>query len=262
MNSQPDAAPTAEFPRPGTTPGFQLRHASGTDRGLRREVNEDAFLAADPVFCVADGMGGHQAGEVASALCISALAAAPQLAAGDRTATAAVVQQCLYAADDSIRAETGSQAGTTLSGVVVVEHLAAEHWLVFNIGDARTYRLNSGGLAQLTVDHSEVQDLVDTGQISPAEAAVHPRRHVVTRALGAGDAAEADYWLVPIQDGDRILVCSDGLNGELSDEDIARILAAEAEPQAAVDELIAAALARGGRDNVTAVVVDARMSQA
>lgn len=253
MNSQPDALPPAA---PGKH-GLRLRCGYGTDRGLRREKNEDSFIAADPIFAVADGMGGHEAGEVASGICVRTLADAPQLAAGQRNATAGVVQQYLVTADESIREATGSQAGTTLSGVVVVEQLGVPYWLVLNIGDSRTYCLSRGIFSQVSVDHSAVQELVDAGQISQAQAAVHPRRNVVTRALGTGDEAEADYWLLPIEEGDRILVCSDGLNGELSDDHIAHILSSEADPQAAADELIQAALRSGGRDNVTVIVVDA-----
>ena len=247
-------------PQSATVPSaadLQLNVGYGTDRGLRREMNEDSFLAADPVFAVADGMGGHEAGEVASGICVRTLAEMPQLASGARDATAGVVQEYLLAADEGIRKATGSRAGTTLSGVVLVEQLGMPYWLVLNIGDSRTYRFSQGSLTQVTVDHSEVQELVDAGQISRTEAAVHPRRHVVTRALGTGYETEADYWLVPVEEGDRILVCSDGLNGELDDEQIAGILATEADPQAAVDELIQAALRSGGRDNVTCIVVDA-----
>ena len=247
-------------PQPATVPpvaDLRLNVGYGTDRGLRREMNEDSFLAADPVFAVADGMGGHEAGEIASGICVRTLAEMPQLASGARDATAGLVQEYLLAADESIREATGSRAGTTLSGVVVVEQLGLPYWLVLNIGDSRTYRFRNGNLAQISVDHSEVQELVDAGQISRTEAAVHPRRHVVTRALGTGYETEADYWLVPVEEGDRILVCSDGLNGELDDEQIAGILASEADPQAAVDELIQAALRSGGRDNVTCIVVDA-----
>ena len=254
MNQTPDAPlPPSDGKR-----GPRLRCGYGTDRGLRREANEDSFIAADPVFAVADGMGGHEAGEVASGICVRTLAELPQFKTGSRDATADILQEYLLMADAGIRHATGSRAGTTLSGVVVVEQLDVPYWLVFNIGDSRTYRYSHGQLAQISVDHSEVQELLDTGQISEAEAAVYPRRHVVTRALGTGDDSEADYWLLPLEDGDRILVCSDGLNGELSDEQIAGILAAEADPQAAVDELIQAALRSGGRDNITAIVVDAR----
>ena len=256
MNQQPDATTPASQASQGK-PGLRLRCGYGTDRGLRRETNEDSFIADDPVFAVADGMGGHEAGEVASGICVRTLAGIPLLEGGGRGVTAGVVQQYLFAADEGIREATGSRAGTTLSGVVVVEQLGVPYWLVLNIGDSRTYRLSHGKFGQVSVDHSEVQELVDAGQISQAQAAVHPRRHVVTRALGTGDEAVADYWLLPIQDGDRILVCSDGLNGELGEDQIAGILASEADPQVAVDELIQAALRSGGRDNVTAIVVDA-----
>lgn len=253
MNSQPDAPTPAQQGKQG----LRLRCGYGTDRGLRREMNEDSFIASDPVFAVADGMGGHEAGEIASGICVRTLAQLPQLASGERDATAGVVQEYLLMADESIREATGSRAGTTLSGVVVVEQMGVPYWLVLNIGDSRTYRLSQGKLSQVSVDHSEVQELVDAGEITGAQAAVHPRRHVVTRALGTGHDSEADYWLLPVEEGDRILVCSDGLNGELSDDQITRILRSEADPQSAVDGLIQAALRSGGRDNVTCVVVDA-----
>jgi PPM family protein phosphatase len=254
MNPQPaSVSPDAE-----NGPGLSLSYGYGTDRGLRRELNEDSFIASDPVFAVADGMGGHEAGEIASGMCVRALAAMPQLATGERSVTAAVLQQYLLRADSSIREATGARAGTTLTGAVVVEQMGMPYWLVLNIGDSRTYRLSQGHFAQVSVDHSEVQELVDAGEITPAQATVHPRRHVVTRALGTGDETEADYWLLPVEEGDRILICSDGLTGELTDDHIHRILSTVAHPQDAVDALIQAALRNGGRDNVTVIVVDAR----
>ncbi|XAS67895.1 protein phosphatase 2C domain-containing protein [Micrococcaceae bacterium Sec5.7] len=254
MNSQP----AASSPTTGREPGLSLSYGYGTDRGLRRELNEDSFIASDPVFAVADGMGGHEAGEIASGMCVRALAGMPQLATGERTATAAVLQQYLIQADDSIRRAAGARAGTTLTGVVVVEQMGMPYWLVMNIGDSRTYRLSQGQFAQVSVDHSEVQELVDAGEITPEQAAVHPRRHVVTRALGTGDETEADYWLLPVEEGDRILVCSDGLNAELTDDHMFRILSTVGHPQDAVDALIQAALRNGGRDNVTVIVIDAK----
>ncbi|WP_258868560.1 PP2C family serine/threonine-protein phosphatase [Arthrobacter sp. RT-1] len=254
MNQQPASVPSTMQPGPG----LSLTCGYGTDRGLRRELNEDSYIASDPVFAVADGMGGHEAGEVASGLCVRALAAMPQLTTGERTATAAVLQQYLVRADNSIREATGARAGTTLSGAVIVEQMGVPYWLVMNIGDSRTYRLSQGRFEQISVDHSEVQELVDAGEITPQQATVHPRRHVVTRALGTGDETEADYWLLPVEEGDRILVCSDGLTSELSDEHIFRILSTVGQPQDAVDALIQAALRNGGRDNVTVIVVDAR----
>ncbi|MFE4228351.1 PP2C family protein-serine/threonine phosphatase [Arthrobacter sp. NPDC056886] len=254
MNPTPDATlPPSDGKR-----GLRLRCGYGTDRGLRREVNEDSFIATDPVFAVADGMGGHEAGDIASGICVRTLAELPQVTTGVRDATAALLQEYVVMADAGIRHATGSRAGTTLSGVVVVEEMDGPYWLVLNIGDSRTYRYSHGKLTQVSVDHSEVQELFDAGHITEAEAAVYPRRHVVTRALGTGDDSEADYWLLPLEDGDRMLVCSDGLNGELSDEQIAGILAAEADPQTAVDVLIQAAVHSGGRDNITVIVVDAR----
>jgi serine/threonine protein phosphatase PrpC len=240
--------------------GLTLSHGSGTDRGHRRELNEDSYIASDPVFAVADGMGGHEAGEVASSLCIRALAAIPQVSTRERSITPAALEQYLAGADLAIREATGARAGTTLTGAVVVEQLGRPYWLVLNVGDSRTYRMNGGNLEQISVDHSEVQELVDAGEITPEQALVHPRRHVVTRALGTGDETEADYWLLPVQDGDRLLICSDGLTGELTDEQIFQILSAEAHPQDAVDSLIQAALRSGGRDNVTVIAIDARIS--
>jgi serine/threonine protein phosphatase PrpC len=254
MTSQPhSASPENDHPS-----GLSLSYGYGTDRGLRRELNEDSFIASDPVFAVADGMGGHEAGEIASGMCVRALAAMPQLATGERSVTASVLQRYLLRADQSIREVTGARAGTTLTGAVVVEQMGMPYWLVMNIGDSRTYRLSQGNFAQVSVDHSEVQELVDAGEITPEQAAVHPRRHVVTRALGTGDETEADYWLLPVEEGDRIMICSDGLNAELTDEHIFRILSTVGHPQDAVDALIQAALRNGGRDNVTIIVVDAK----
>lgn len=255
--------PLAGIPHDDTTQSvprdhrITLRWGSGTDRGLRRELNEDSFLAADPIFAVADGMGGHEAGEVASRECIKALRETAVLAPGSREASALDLQQALLQADAKIRELTDSRAGTTATGVVLVQEAGNPYWLVFNVGDSRTYRLSQGKFEQISVDHSEVQELVDAGHISSDQALVHPRRHVVTRALGTGEDTEADYWLIPVEDGDRYLICSDGLTGELSDLQIAQVLSTVEYPQDAVDSLVQAALRSGGRDNVTVLIVDA-----
>jgi serine/threonine protein phosphatase PrpC len=228
-----------------------------TDRGLRRELNEDAFLIMDPIFVVADGMGGHEAGEVASRECINTLSTTPALSGGNRHATAVELQKALELADLRIRRLTDSKAGTTVSGVMLVEERQVPYWLVFNVGDSRTYRLSEGIFEQVSVDHSEVQEMVDAGYISAREALVHPRRNVVTRALGTGSDAEADYWMLPVVDGDRFLVCSDGLTGEVADEQIEAVLRSVRDPQEAVDQLVQAALRSGGRDNITVLIVDA-----
>ena len=241
-----------------TSPGVELRAVFGyaSDRGLRREQNEDSLIAADPVFAVADGMGGHEAGEVASSICVRTLGEAPFVGEHLPAVGADQLRALLREADTRIREATGGRAGTTVTGAVLVCGDGAPCWLVFNVGDSRTYRLTGGALEQITVDHSEVQELVDMGQITPDEALIHPRRHVVTRALGTGSDTQADYWLIPVEPGDRLLVCSDGLTGEVSDGQLQQILSTVANPQDACAAMLQAALRSGGRDNITVLVVD------
>ncbi|MFL4473502.1 PP2C family protein-serine/threonine phosphatase [Paeniglutamicibacter sp. MACA_103] len=232
-----------------------IRHGQGTDRGLKRQLNEDSLFVADALFAVADGMGGHEAGEVASRLCVETLAAGYRKAAGRLDAEA--IHVLLRAADEAIAAGAPRGAGTTISGAAVIERDSGLHWLVFNVGDSRTYRLSDGLLEQVTVDHSEVQQLVERGVIGVDQMAAHPRRHVITRALGAGGDGRADFWLLPIRPGDRLLICSDGLSTELSDASLRDTMTRFPDPQQAADELIAAALGRGGRDNISVIIADA-----
>lgn len=229
---------------------------ASSHRGARRLLNEDSYLAQGSAFFVADGMGGHDAGEVASAAAVSALR---PLCALD-VVSAAEVHAALVTAQDLVRGiETtpGRGAGTTVSGVVVAEQEGVPYWLVVNVGDSRTYQLAGGVLEQVSVDHSEVQEMVEAGVITRTEALTHPRRHVVTRALGSARPVEADYWYLPVHAGDRLLVCSDGLSGELSDERIAEVLLEHPDPQTAADRLVHEAIVAGGRDNITVLVVDA-----
>lgn len=238
------------------TAGVHAAWGAATDRGLRRSLNEDSFLATAPVFVVADGMGGHDAGELASKRAVEVLRA--RLAG--RAATPEAVNTAMVEANrevQGIAAEPGRAPGTTVSGVVLSAVEGVPYWIVVNLGDSRTYRLAHGALEQISVDHSEVQELIDAGHVTRAEAAHHPRRHVVTRALGAGEA-EVDYWLLPVAANDRILVCSDGLTSELPDAFVAQTLLAESDPQSAAERLVAEAVQAGGRDNVTVVVVDVR----
>jgi PPM family protein phosphatase len=239
---------------------IRLHSGHASDRGLRRELNEDSLVASDPVFAIADGMGGHEAGEVASGICVRTLRTHPLLASTPAAISAADLQGILTEADSAIRSITFSRAGTTASGVVLVEEMGNPYWLVFNVGDSRTYRVNQGALEQISVDHSVVQELVDAGEITAAEAFVHPRRNVVTRALGTGPVAEADFWMLPVEEGDRILLCSDGLCGEVDEGTILEILNTMNNPQDATDALIQAALRTGGRDNVSVIVIDASYS--
>ncbi|MEP7191354.1 MAG: protein phosphatase 2C domain-containing protein [Actinomycetota bacterium] len=238
------------------TDWVRVMWGAASDIGVKRALNEDRYLAQSPVFVVADGMGGHEAGELASAEAVDALA----VLVGLRAVTGRQVQGCMSVAQDRIRAiETvpGRGAGTTLTGVVISEQDGIPYWLVLNLGDSRTYRMADGEFRQISVDHSEVQEMIEEGVLTVSEASHHPRRHVVTKALGVGSEHEADFWMIPIAGHDRILVCSDGLTGEVGDERISQILLAETCPQSAADLLVEVALAAGGRDNITVLVVDA-----
>ncbi|MEZ3160511.1 protein phosphatase 2C domain-containing protein [Microbacterium sp. BWT-B31] len=241
-------------------PGATLSWGACTDRGLRRAVNEDSYLAEPPLFLIADGMGGHAGGAEASRRALEGFA--PLVGRADVTAddVAAAFAQAA-AGVGAIRTERDT-AGTTLSGAVVCEIAGTTYWLVVNIGDSRTYLLADGTLSQVSVDHSLVQAMVDGGALSADDAQRHPQRNVVTRALGAGSSAAPDYWMLPTGDGDRVLVCSDGVTKELSTDLIRGVLLDEPSPQAAATRLVHEALLRGGRDNTTAVVVDARIAGA
>lgn len=227
---------------------------SATDRGLVRRINEDALLAYPPVFLVADGMGGHAAGDVASRLAVEEFA---QLA-GRPVAEPDEIHACFRRTARRLRevVDTGRTAGTTVAGVAVAAYDGAEYWLVFNIGDSRVYRLADGWLEQISVDHSVVQDLIDRGEIDPEDASVHPERHVVTRAIATNAEPSPDYWLIPAGPADRLLVCTDGLTIELPHERLEQVLASITDPQLAAERLVAEAVAAGGADNISAVVVD------
>jgi protein phosphatase len=238
----------------------RLHWGASSHRGNRRPLNEDSYLATPSAVFVADGMGGHEAGEIASALAIDALRPLSWLAV---VSADELGERLVVANSDVLGIATakGRGAGTTITGAVVAEQDGVPYWLVTNLGDSRTYHLSRELFEQVSIDHSEVQELVDAGSLTPQEAAHHPRRHVVTRALGAAVHPDADYWYLPMRSGDRLLVCSDGLTNEVDDEGIAAVLRAEADPQAACDRLLAAALEAGGRDNITVLVADAVITE-
>lgn len=235
-------------------PSIALRWAGCTHEGMRRTVNEDSVFASFPVFLVADGMGGHASGDVASALAIEAFRSLK----GRTLADVASVERAIERAFDDVTARSGEErsGGTTLSGAVLVDVDGVAHWLVVNVGDSRTYVLEGGSLEQVTIDHSVVQELVETGALGRAEARRHPQRHVITRALGAGERAPADAWLRPAERGQRLLVCSDGLSGEVDDAEIAEVLTTVESPAAAAAILLRRALDAGAPDNVSVIVVD------
>ena len=234
-----------------------FRWGSATDVGRVRTLNEDSMLAVPGLFVVADGMGGHAAGEVASQLAVAEFAQLAEqgpIRAEDLTEAVRRANEHILSAG----AERGDRhgMGTTLTGLGVVSAERGEELAVFNVGDSRVYRVSGGQLQQVTVDHSAVQELVDAGRLTAQAARSHPRRNVVTRSLGTDPGPAPDIWLVQPLAGDRFLVCSDGLTGELEDSDLAELLAGEADPQAAAERLVHQAVAAGGHDNVTAVVLD------
>lgn len=236
---------------------IQLCWGSATDKGRVRATNEDALLAEPPTFVVADGMGGHSAGDVASAIVIGEFR---RLVEGGALTTDRV-RSCLSQAhsrilEASTREATTTTMGSTVAGLAMITEGSAPYWLIFNVGDSRVYRAAAGSVEQISVDHSVVQELMEAGQLTAEDALRHPERHVITRALGTSASWDPEFWLLPVVEGDRYLVCSDGLPTEVSPEDLRAHLVTRTHPTEVANALIAAAVQAGGRDNVTAVVID------
>lgn len=227
-------------------------HGAATSIGRVRRVNEDSFLVAPPLFAVADGMGGHGSGDLASTLAVQVLARYAGLRPLFTEAVLAALEEANRAIIDQ---DVPTRMGTTVTGLAGLETAGGDHLMVFNVGDSRVYRLAGESLEQLTVDHSEVQELVLAGVITREQARTHPRRNIVTRALGSDSVLLADHWLIPAADGHRFLLCSDGLYTELPDELIVPLLSV-GPPQQAAEALVLAANDAGGHDNVTAIIVD------
>jgi protein phosphatase len=233
----------------------ELAWGVDTHTGYRRRHNEDSLVAKPPIFAVADGMGGHSAGDVASKAVVTRLAEA---ATGDVTTAEAIDAALKEATTDISRAADHSQlgVGTTVTGAALMARNSVPHWAIFNVGDSRVYLFENQKLAQVTVDHSVVQELVDAGMISPAEAEQHPDSNIITRAVGFNADPVTDYWLIPLRKGMRLLLCSDGLTKEVEFSRLEEQLAARHSADQTASLLVDAALAAGGRDNVTVVVID------
>ncbi|MDD6785967.1 MAG: Stp1/IreP family PP2C-type Ser/Thr phosphatase [Eggerthellales bacterium] len=223
-----------------------------TDVGRMRDHNEDNFIVAPPLYAVADGMGGHEAGEVASEIAVNILAQqAPSTLDADALSNAVVTAN--YAILRAVEDGRGADGmGTTLTAAMV----QGERLLIAQVGDSRAYLLHQSHLQQITRDHSLMSILIETGQITPEEAEVHPQRSVITRALGGGVETVPDIYELNVAAGDRLLLCSDGLSGMVSEEDLTEILTRFRDPQKCANQLIKRANMNGGRDNITAVVVD------
>ena len=242
-----------------TLPRSTITLVSGgaTDVGKVRKVNEDSYLVAPGIVAVADGMGGHRAGDVASRMTIDACA---ELVTGEPLPIAAV-EQLVSKANALVRAHAVEQdsmgMGSTLVGAVLVDNAGEDSLVVFNVGDSRCYAtIDDGPLVQLTIDHSVVQEMVDSGEISAEEARSHAHRNVVTRAIGIEDFVAADFVVAPTGDRVRLFFCSDGVSGELSDAEIHRLLLEPGTPEEIASSVIDAVLQGSAKDNATAVVLD------
>lgn len=230
--------------------------------GVRSEVgcvrvhNEDSYLVGRQIWAVADGMGGQAAGEVASRLVIERLRQADEggvLGPHDLVDIIGAINETLL--EHARRHPKTRGLGSTVSGIASVRVGDVRHWGVFNVGDSRVYRFHGGAMERETVDHNEAQQLVDLGQLAPQDVATHPGRSVLTRSLGSSPAPQPDVLLLPQDDHETFLICSDGLTSEVPDELIAQMLRDCADPAKAADRLVDMALAHGAHDNVTALVV-------
>lgn len=227
-------------------------YGSRTEVGHVREHNEDSLTVLPPLFAVADGMGGHEAGEVASEITINTLNdLAPESADAEALARAVVAANLnvIKAPSQGIGREG---MGTTLTAAI----LEKERLIIAQVGDSRAYLLHNGSLQQITRDHSLMADMIEAGQLTEAEARVHPNRSVITRAIGSDPHMQPDLYELNVETGDRLLLCSDGVCGMIEDSEIASIMRQAPSAQACADQLVEAALHAGGFDNATAVVVD------
>ncbi|MFN8105869.1 MAG: Stp1/IreP family PP2C-type Ser/Thr phosphatase [Acidimicrobiia bacterium] len=232
---------------------MKVRYGAHTDTGRVRDHNEDTLLARPPVFAVADGMGGHEAGEVASSLAVATV----QSVDADPDDPEDWVGRVVDSANTAVFAKGTQRGGALRMGTTLtVAYAAPDAIYLGHVGDSRAYLLHEGRLRQLTDDHSLVAEWVRQGRITADEAAIHPQRSVITRALGIDDAVQIDTLRVVPAAGDRLLLCSDGLTGCVSDADIAATLRDVADPDEAAQTLIEQANTGGGDDNITAVVVD------
>ena len=229
--------------------------AAVTDVGHKRKGNEDSYLARAPIFAVADGMGGHLSGDLASAAVVRRL---DEEISTDFMAPH-LIEKALEVASadiDLIAGDSELGVGTTVTGAILTLVDSRATFAVFNIGDSRVYRFERNSLKQVTVDHSLVQEMVDSGTISKAQALKHPDGNIITRAVGFRSQPTPDFWMVTLKPGLRLLLCSDGLTGELDDKRIRLHLGAGLSTKETASSLVDAALAAGGRDNVTVIVID------
>ncbi|HZD16743.1 MAG TPA: Stp1/IreP family PP2C-type Ser/Thr phosphatase [Actinomycetota bacterium] len=229
---------------------MRVRYGAATDIGLVREGNEDSYLVRDPLFAVADGMGGHRGGEVASHLALETVQRRFERRAGSLTEQIEEANRTVFERSQRDRAVAGM--GTTLTAALV----EGGGVRLAHVGDSRAYLFRGGSLHRLTEDHTLVHRMVQEGEISEAEAERHPHRSVLTRALGTDPGVLVDERVVDVAPGDRLLLCTDGLTGMLSEARIGGILGELDDPQQAADRLVREANQAGGIDNTTVVILD------
>jgi len=229
---------------------MNVRVGAATDIGRVREGNEDSFLAREPLFAVADGMGGHLGGEVASRLALETVERLFEERAGSLTEQVEEANRAVFERSQQDRGVAGM--GTTLTAALV----EGERVRLAHVGDSRAYLFREGVLHRLTEDHTLVHRMVQEGEITEAEAERHPHRSVLTRALGVDPGVRVDEGYVRISPGDRLLLCTDGLTGMVPERRIGTVLGDVADPQQAADRLVSEANAAGGVDNITVIVLD------
>lgn len=237
---------------PRTRKGALTSFGSRTDIGCLRDHNEDSLVVTPPLFAVADGMGGHAAGEVASEIAVRVLSElAPEHPDGEALGRA--IEEASRAVIQAAREGRGRQGmGTTMTAAM----LEGERLVIAQVGDSRAYLLHQGKLQQLTRDHSLMADMIEAGQLTPEEARTHPQRSVITRALGSDAHLHPDIYEINVETGDRLLICSDGLSGMIFDDQIENTLRRVQDPQRCASQLVNEAIAAGGHDNVTVIVAD------
>ena len=237
---------------PRTRKGALTSFGSRTDIGCLRDHNEDSLVVTPPLFAVADGMGGHAAGEVASEIAVRVLSElAPEHPDGEALGRA--IEEANRAVIQAAREGRGRQGmGTTMTAAM----LEGERLVIAQVGDSRAYLLHQGKLQQLTRDHSLMADMIEAGQLTPEEARTHPQRSVITHALGSDAHLHPDIYEINVETGDRLLICSDGLSGMIFDDQIENTLRRVQDPQRCASQLVNEAIAAGGHDNVTVIVAD------
>jgi PPM family protein phosphatase len=250
---------------------MRITAAGLTDVGLQRDHNEDTYRCLDRyrLFLVADGLGGHNSGEIASAMAAEGMRTFfdatekddatwpfpvdPNLSLQENRLSASIKMANKQIFDRSCSDRSTQGMGTTIVGLLLCPDKGIAH--VAHVGDSRAYRMRAGKMELLTRDHSLVNEFIDLGYLTPDKVSTFSRRHIITRAVGTHDAVDVDTKIVDLRPGDTFLLCSDGLHGEVDDDEIAAVLRMPGDPMLAVDRLITLANAKGGADNVTALVL-------